>query len=325
MKLFLLIALMLFTVFTYAQEQDLKDNAQKLNAKSADTTQGWKMGGMGSLTFAQVSLSNWAAGGQNSVALNAGLNLFANYKKGHESWDNTLDLGFGMVRQGTEDLRKSDDRIDFASKYGRMAFKSQKWYYAMLGNFRTQWAPGYNYPNDTIAISRFMAPGYAMIALGLDYKPMKDMSFFFSPVTSKFTFVNDQTFADAGAFGVEAAEYDTAGVKIKDGKRMRYELGGYLKFTYKTEITKSALFQTKLELFSNYATNPQNIDVIWENALVVKLGKYIGITFGTLLIYDHDVQIAIDTNGDGVTDGLGPRTQFRQLFGAGFSYKFSNK
>ena len=307
----------------FAQEDELKKNAEKVKPTSADTTQGWKTGGMGSLTFAQVSLTNWAAGGQNSSAFNSALNLFANYKKGHISWDNNLDMGFGLVRQGLDDLRKSDDRIDFSSKFGRQAFQSQKWYYAMMLNFRTQFAPGYNYPNDSVQISKFLAPGYTTLAIGLDYKPIKNMTIFLAPLTSKVTIVNDQILADAGAFGVNAAEYDTAGVKTKDGSKIRYELGGYLKFNYKTDIGKSATYITRLDLFSNYLHNPQNIDVMWENNLVIKVGKYIGVTFSTLMIYDDDVEVAVDRNSDGVNDGIGPRLQFRQIFGVGFSYKFA--
>lgn len=323
MRKTLLIIALFYSLPLFAQEEELKKNTEKLTPAKADTVQGWKTGGMGSLTFAQVSLTNWAAGGQNSIAFNGALNLFANYKKGHSTWDNNLDLGFGMVRQGLDDVRKSDDRIDFSSKYGRQAFKSKYWYYAAMVNFRTQFAPGYTYPNDSVQISRFMAPAYTTIAMGLDYKPIPNLTLFLAPVTGKITMVNDQTLADAGAFGVAKAEYDTAGTKTKDGSRIRYEFGGYLKFTYKADIGKNATYTTRLDLFSNYIERPQNIDIMWENNLVVKVGKYIGVTFSTLLLYDDDVEVAVDSNDDGVNDAMGPRIQFRQIFGVGFSYKFA--
>lgn len=307
----------------FAQEAELKKNTEKLAPVKADTIKGWKTGGMGSLTFAQVSLTNWAAGGQNSVAFNGALNLYANYKKEHITWDNNLDMGFGLVRQGLEDVRKSDDRIDFSSKFGHQAFQSSKWYYAMMLNFRTQFAPGYTYPNDSVVISRFMAPGYTTLAAGLDYKPIPNFTAFLAPVTGKITFVNDQVLADQGAFGVEPAEYDTAGVKTKNGSRIRYEFGGYFKLTYKKDFGKTATYMTRIDLFSNYLTNPQNIDIMWENNLVIKVGKYIGVTFSTLLLYDDDVEVAVDSNDDGVNDAIGPRIQFRQIFGVGFSYKFA--
>ncbi|MCK7540533.1 MAG: DUF3078 domain-containing protein [Marinilabiliales bacterium] len=75
--------------------------------------------------MAQSSFTNWAAGGQNSVALNGLLNLAANYKKDKSAWDNALTIGYGkMVQQGSDlGWVKTDDRIDFQSKYGRAGIR----------------------------------------------------------------------------------------------------------------------------------------------------------------------------------------------------------
>ena len=45
-----------------------------------DTT--WKRGGNIGINLSQVSLSQWAAGGDNAVGFNLQFNYFANYKKG---------------------------------------------------------------------------------------------------------------------------------------------------------------------------------------------------------------------------------------------------
>lgn len=53
-----------------------------LNAQEeADSLKYWKTGGDVSLTFSQVSLNNWAAGGRNSVSGNFLFNTIANYAK----------------------------------------------------------------------------------------------------------------------------------------------------------------------------------------------------------------------------------------------------
>ena len=79
---------------------------------------------------------------------------------------------------------------------------------------------------------------------------------------------------------------------------------------------------TKLDLFSNYMDNPQNIDVGWETLLTMKVNKYISATLTTHLIYDDDIDIAVDTDNDGITDETGPRTQFKEVLGIGFTYNF---
>ncbi|HRN42574.1 MAG TPA: DUF3078 domain-containing protein [Vicingus sp.] len=293
---------------------------KKLKVQKTDTIEGWKTGGVFSLNFTQVSLTNWAAGGDNSISLNGITNLFANYKKGNSTWDNTLDLAYGLMKQGKQGMRKTDDRVDFMSKYGQRAFKN--WYYAALINFRTQMAPGYNYPDDSTKISNFLAPAYLLGAIGMDYKPNDNFNVFISPLTMRTTIVNDSKLADAGAFGVDKAEYNDLGEKIKNGKMFRSEYGGYLRSLLKADIMKNIKLISKLDLFSNYSDHPERIDVNWEVLIALKVNEYISATIATNLIYDHDVDIAVDENGDGVFDAFGPRTQFKEVLGIGLTYKF---
>ena len=308
------------SLFAQVLTEEHLEAEKKLKVQKTDTIEGWKTGGVFSVNFTQVSLTNWAAGGDNSISLNGLTNLFANYKKGNSTWDNTLDLAYGLMKQGKQGIRKTDDRVDFMSKYGQRAFKN--WYYAALINFRTQMAPGYNYPDDSTKISNFLAPAYLLGAIGMDYKPNDNFNVFISPLTMRTTIVNDSKLADAGAFGVEKAEYNDLGVKIKDGQMFRSEYGGYLRTLLKADVMTNIKLVTKLDLFSNYSENPERIDVNWELLIALKVNEYISATISTNLIYDHDVDIAVDENGDGVFDAFGPRTQFKEVLGIGLTYKF---
>lgn len=319
------ILLFFFTFYTLSVVAQVVDAEKQLRSEQSDTTKGWKRGGVIVLNFAQSSFTNWAPGGQNSITGNGLLSLFANYKKGNKTWDNNLDMGYGAQLQGKKlskgQLIKTDDKIELNSKFGRKA--SKDWYFAGLLNIKTQMTPGYNYPNDTDKISDLLAPGYLLVAVGMDYKPNANFNVFVAPLTEKLTIVNNQKLADAGAFGVDAATYDAVtGNKLTDGKTTRVELGGYLRTMYKVELMKNVTFQTKLDLFSNYLNNPGNIDVNWENLISMKVNKYISATINTQLVYDNDIAIAIDNNNDGVIDQVGPRVQFKEIFGLGFSYKF---
>lgn len=302
----------------FSQITEAEDN---LKTQTSDTTDGWKRGGTIAINLTQVSLTNWVAGGQNFISANGLLSLFANYKKGKSIWENYLDIGYGTTKQGKNaNWWKTDDKIDFTSKYGQKAFSN--WYYAGLLNFKTQMTAGYNYPDDSTKISDLFAPGYLLGAIGLDYKPSDNFTVFIAPVSAKITFVNDQTLANAGAFGVEPAIYDTVENLLTSGKNIRSEFGGYIRLFYKKDMMENIGLQTKLDLFSNYLENPQNIDVSWEVLISMKVNKYISATLSTHLLYDHDIDIAVDTNNDGITDKVGPRTQFKEMLGVGFSYKF---
>jgi len=311
----LLVLLSVNSAFSQTTEAE-----KELKTQRADSVDGWRTGGVVSINFTQVSLTNWAAGGNNSLSLNGLVSLFANLKKGNSTWDNSLDLGYGLLKQGDDDLRKTDDKIDFMSKYGKKAFKH--WYYAGLVNFKSQMAPGYNYPDDSTVISRFLAPGYLLGAIGMDYKPNDAFTLFVSPLTTKLTIVNDELLANAGAFGVKAATYDDFGNLLTTGEKFRAEYGGYLRALFNKDIMKNIKLQTKLELFSNYAEDPDHIDVNAELILAMKVNDYISATVSTQLIYDHDVDISVDENNDGIIDAVGPRTQFKEVLGIGFTYKF---
>lgn len=309
----------------YNVSAQVTDTEAKLRTKTTDTIQGWRKGGIVSINLAQTSLTNWASGGQNSVSINGLLSLYANYRRDKNVWDNSLDIGYGVLKQGDADFMKTDDKIDFLSKYGRLAAKN--WYYAALFNVKTQMTAGYNYPNDSIEISKLFAPAYILISIGMDYKPNNYFSLFIAPVTSKLTLVMDETLADAGAFGVDKAEYDENGKITKHGKKSRSEFGGYIRAIYSkndftTEFLKNISFTTKIDLFSNYIDNPQNIDVSWETLIALKVNKFITVSITTHLLYDDDVDIAVDSDNDDINDKFGPRTQFKEALGVGFSYKF---
>jgi len=326
MKTKAVLVIMLFIGLNQLNYGQVTDGEKKLRSVDTDTVQGWKKGGVFGLNVAQTSLTNWAAGGQNSFAVNGLFSVFANYKRDKTVWDNSLDMGYGLLKQGkNSDYMKTDDKFDFLSKYGRKAF--DHFYYAALFNFKTQMTVGKDYAKDTAKISNFLAPAYIIGAIGMDYKPNNYFSAFVAPITGKITLVNDQDLANKGAFGVEPAVYNNTGVLIQKGEKSKSEFGGYIRIIYskndfKNEILKNVSFTTKVDFFSNYLHNPQNIDVSWETQLALQVNKYITVNINTHLLYDDDIKIAIDNNGDGVTDESGPRVQFKEIVGVGFSYKF---
>ncbi|MFH0843209.1 MAG: DUF3078 domain-containing protein [Bacteroidota bacterium] len=318
MKNKIIIITMLFSFVSILASGQVTEGEKNLRTVATDTTQGWKKGGVLGLNLAQTSLKNWSAGGQNSVAVNGILAVFANLKQGKSVWDNSLNLGYGFLKQGENDKRKTDDKIDLLSKYGREAFKN--FYYAALLNFKTQMTEGFNYPDIDNPISDLFAPAYFLAALGMDYKPNPNFTAFIAPLTAKFTFVADDALSAAGAFGVEP------------GEKSKSEIGGYIRASYTKndftqEFMKNIAFTTKIDLFSNYLKNPQNIDVSWETLIAMKINKYISVSLNTHLLYDDDIKMAVDRNDDNELDAAelaapGSRIQFKEIFGVGFSYNF---
>jgi hypothetical protein len=261
-----------------------------------DTTY-WKKGGMFSVNLNQISFVNWSAGGLNSVSGVAKAQYFANYKKGVVSWDNILDLGYGLSKVKDIPVQKNEDIIDLQSKLGIKAIN--KWFYSGLLDFKSQFAPGYSDKADTNMISNFLSPAYLFISLGMDYKPNDKFSLMISPVTGKMTMVTDKALREN--YGVDSL------------KTIRSEFGAYLKTSLNQDIMKNVTLLTDLGLFTNYLNHPEFVDVDWKVGINMKVNKYISAQLSTQLIYDHDIKDPVD--------GIA-KVQFKELFGVGFSFKF---
>lgn len=273
-------------------------------------TPSWKISGVSGLNLSQTSLTNWAAGGENSVAWNLYLNASANYKKDNWSWDNALITDFGKTFTTSNKWLKSIDKLNFSTKIGRSL--SKHWSVSALGDFLTQFARGYaaeNNPN--IAgnkdkyISTILAPGYLTLAVGADYKPNDDFSLLLAPVTGKMTFVLDNRLSTAGAFGV------------KPGNKTLAEIGALAVANYKRKLAENINLVTKLTLFIPYNESFGNIDVNWDMMIAFKINKFLTTTLTTNLVYDDDIK-TVDLQGN----KRGAKVQFREVLGLGLAYSF---
>ena len=296
----------------------IQANIAKINAEiiSLKPIVKWNTGGYQSVNFNQGSFTNWAKGGVNSASITLLGNVFANYKFKNWSWENNLDMAYGVLKNKGEDLRKNEDKIDFLTKVGRKA--SSKFSWAGLVRFESQFAPGYDFNNESAdrpVISRFAAPAYLKASFGMDYKPISKLSIYISPAAGKWTIVGDDSIAASRLY-----------IPIThDNENFRGEFGALLSATFQDKaIIKNVGLKSTLELFNNYTDlnkpNRKNIDVDWQTMIDLKISKYIGANFFTHVLYDHDTKIEFDpTDKPGVK---GPRTQFKELLGVGFSYKF---
>ena len=298
--------------------------ASGLMAQDAPTdTSYWDKGGVISLGFTNTGYSDyWQAGGLPSQSLLARINVFVNYSRNKNSWENDLNMAYGLIRQGSGPVDsvpfiKNEDRIEFTSKYGYRIQKNLL--IATNLNFRTQFAPGFTVNADrptappTDTISDFLSPAYLNFGVGIDYKPAKDISLYYSPVNSKITIVTDERFRSTY---IPIPEGDSVAPQV------RYELGSNLTLKLRQVIAENITFSTTANFFANYLENFGNIDVNWETLTTAKVNDWLAITFTTNLIYDDDIRFTIVDEESNPTGGTGPRTQFQHILSIGLTYNF---
>ncbi len=287
-----------------------------ISMAQTDTVKYWKIENNASLNFTQSYFSNWSAGGENTLAITGKFKNTANYSKEKHQWTNLLNLALGYALIGDNKAMKTDDKIEFISSYGYRI--KEKIYATVLFSFKSQLARGYNYKEDsTLFISKFMAPGTIDIGPGIEWKPNEYFLINFSPLTARWLIVNDERLADAGSFGLDPAIFDTNGIIIEHAKKVKTMFGAKAMVVFKYEIFKNVDFNTKLELFSDYLDNPQNIDVNWQTGIIMKVNSWLNVNIATELIYDNNV-IFNDVNGD----PIGSRTQFNENMQIGIGITF---
>jgi Protein of unknown function (DUF3078) len=296
-KIFSIAAFLLLAAATTkaqdAAEKDLQASAGKA-VKSAEKD-GWTKAGTLIINVNQASLQNWAGGGeQNTLGINGIFNYGLNYRKGKNTWDNYFDIALGFQNATSFGrFRKTDDRIDITTKYGRQI--SKKWYAGVLANFNTQALEGFDYGSLTdVKISNILAPGKLLLSPGFDFKPNTHFTLFVSPVTARWIFKNDPDFFRQAKFGVDSL------------KKTNYEMGAFLTAKYNQPLTKWASYTGRLDLFSNYRRNPGNIDVFFTNLLAMQFNKWLGTTISVDVVYDHDVV---------------KKTQVKEILGVGLTVK----
>lgn len=286
------------TVISVAKAQDKTVRELQITGtrpiQSLDSN-GWKFNGAFLFSVNQGTLSNWSSGGEQSVfGVNGLLNYAINYRHGRNTWDNYFDLALGFQNATSfGKFRKIDDRIDVTSKIGHSI--NRHWYLGVLTNFNSQSLAGYDYKDKgDQKISSFLTPGKIILSPGLDYKTSQRFSFFTSPVTVRWVLKEDDEFFHVSKFGVDSARTSNT------------ELGAFVTAKYKASFTSWVSYSGRIDLFSNYKREPQNVDVLMNNLLTMRFTKMFATSLSVDLVYDDDVNT---------------RLQLKEILGLGVTVK----
>jgi hypothetical protein len=282
----------------------------------------WKYRTEASFVLNQASLSNWVKGGESSISTALDATEYADYnnKQLKLSSDNFARLKFGYIETGKDGIRKNLDLLETNSKINHKAFGKFDFSFILL--FKTQIAIGRNYFKTTAGkdtsnlVSKFMNPAILTIGLGLDYRPNKTTSINFSPLSYKGTFVTDTANIDQTQYGI-----------AKNRKSLN-EPGVSFMITNEFKPVKTVTIVNRLQLFTNYIHNPQNVDVDWEMIATTKLNWFTDVMFNTHLIFDDDTKTDEQySNGQPVLkpDGTKKKTariQFKEMLGFALAFRF---
>ncbi len=316
-----LLIIYLFLSFNLSASVFLTDSiVSDTTKKHADSVKAWKVNNGLFITFNQIAFSNWAAGGETSISGKINNDFKASYKKGRFKFFHESQLAFGLVGYFNKRIEKTDDKIDIITSFGQTLNK--KWTTTALITFKSQFANGYKYPDDSTLISQFMAPGYLTLSLGANFSPSKNFQLFLSPVSGKFTFVLNQELADKGAYGVKKAVYDTSGNLIQHGENLFGELGINIVTSVNWTLMKNIKVNSILNLHNNFLEEVKSdiwiFDVDWDNKVIFKINKLFATIFYFHLKYNKNAKFPVyETNdqGEEIVVGNKAKLQIKESLG----------
>ena len=354
-KVFVIIASVLVSFGAFAQDaqQAAAEAAKEISeapevAPEVEKPNYWTNSLKTNLNFGQTSLTNWAAGGDNTISLAAYVDGNANWVKGDMFWNNRLQLDYGFLWASSKPiLQKNMDRIYLESKWGYKAPSTKYLYFSANYDFKSQFTSGYDYKTPASVTdengnelkgsdlrdvwrkarelkSGFLAPAYTNLALGIDFVPNKWFSLNFAPLTGDLVIVNDPTLRASYSMPLKKQFEGVTENLPEDGTQLsnvRFGFGAQLKMDAKVNINDNFAYSTQVVLFANYLDIKHCPRINWDNRIDWKLAKYFSLTITTNLIYDDTILIATEKYPDG-KKGL---VQFKESIAFGFTYTIATK
>lgn len=277
---FLTLFIVLFTIPLFSQQMP------------ADSVTGpWLHNMVAGLTATQVSFTDWAQGGENALSwtLTAEGKSLLDLAKYY--WSNNYKFAFGQTRLGNQDIRKTDDKIDFESILTYKLGQYVNPYVAATA--KTQFSSGYAYDNagGKTEISAFLDPGYFTQSAGVGYEPVVGVKTRLGAGLREIITSDFNGYADDPATLTEIEK-----TRIDGGLESVTDLN--------FAIDDNVLFTSKLELFAPLKTLDEVV-VRSDNSIAAKVGKFITANLNVQFINERRIT---------------PKTQVKESVAMGLSY-----
>ena len=309
---------LIFTLFIFTITLTL---AAQNNTGKSSWKNGWKSGGLLSVNVGQGGSRNWAAGSERfSLQGAAALNYWANRDWRKNLWETTVDLSYAVINTNSLGVRKTDDKIDVVSMFRHGVGKNKVVGIGAWFNMRTQFHDGFDHKETPKKrISGIMAPGYLTLAPGFDIRTAKSCwSLFVSPAASRLIVFTNRPYSFNYQGGVKPDGTQEVPLAWHYGvdpeRKVRYDLGFLASAKIQCDVAKNVAYKTRVDAFSNYLDDPQNIDVFWNNSIHMKVNKWLMVSYNFDLIYDNDVRLFGPLHNESAT-------QLRSQLGVGVAAK----
>ena len=241
--------------------------------------------------------ANWYQGGSSSFAAFGSAKGQISYVRERFTWENFGEWRVGGSTISADTIHKMNTTDDLFRIYSKMNYRLVPTLFLSLSSeLETRLFPTYKANSEELKSGPFSPLRYTA-AFGLDYKPVKDLSVSFSPLSYKVIHVADTARVKGKDFGLEP------------GQQTQHNVGSSVRVEYVWKPVRELELETKFYFYTNY----RNIEVDLEINADFIINRWLTSRLTVHPRYDSSVIMEGDEHA---------KIQFRELLSIGFAHKF---
>ncbi|MBR0064706.1 MAG: DUF3078 domain-containing protein [Paludibacteraceae bacterium] len=241
--------------------------------------------------------SNWYQGGSSSFA---GLGIAkgqVSYITDRFTWENTGEWRIGGSTVSADSLHKVNTTDDLLRLYSKANLRIvPKLFTSLSAEMETRLLPTYKSNSMELKSAPF-SPFRFTAAFGIDYKPVKNLSVSFSPISYKVIHIADSARVKSTDYGLET------------GQRTQHNIGSSVRLEYTWKPVREVAIETRFYTYTNY----RNVEVDLEVNCDFIINRFMSARLMLHPRYDSSVVMEGDKHA---------KIQFRELISIGFAHKF---
>ena len=241
--------------------------------------------------------SNWYQGGSSSFA---GLGIAkgqVSYITDRFTWENTGEWRIGGSTVSADSLHKVNTTDDLLRLYSKANLRIvPKLFTSLSAEMETRLLPTYKSNSMELKSAPF-SPFRFTAAFGIDYKPVKNLSVSFSPISYKVIHIADSARVKSTDYGLET------------GRRTQHNIGSSVRLEYTWKPVREVAIETRFYTYTNY----RNVEVDLEVNCDFIINRFLSARLMLHPRYDSSVVMEGDKHA---------KIQFRELISIGFAHKF---
>ena len=239
---------------------------------------------------------NWYQGGSSSFAALGIAKGQISYIRERFTWENFGEWRMGGSTVSADTLHKMKTTDDMFKIYSKANLRIvPKLFTSLSVELDTRLFPTYKSNSMELKSAPF-SPLRFTAAFGIDYKPVKDLSLSFSPVSYKLIHIADKR--------VSPTDYG-----LEEGQFTQHNIGSSIRLEYLWKPVREFALETKFYMYTNY----HNVELDLEVNADFIINRWLSARL--MLHPRYDTSVIME--GDKCA-----KIQFRELLSLGFAHKF---